>query len=395
MYAMPYNHVPMNYRALLDRTAGPVKTARHRPARSSPTQSANRRIPGIDLARGLAIAGMLAVHVGPTHQHDTATRLYALVTHGRASLLFALLAGLGVSLLAASRTATTRQARLRLLWTAAVLFPLGLGLQALDVTVNVILTSYAALFIIGAACLTLSSRLILTLAALSGILGPLGFLYGRIHDPGTFNRSPVMWNDTPLEMLHGIVLSGPFPLITWATPFFVGVWLGRRELARTSTRLALVIAGGLAAVVAPLAAGWADTHIGPMLPMSWYRLSDTTPHSQMPFWLWGALGSAVFALGACLFLADYLPRLTRPLVTVGQAALSVYAGHLLALHWWREGLIATDVEDALISIVLVLAAAVVLLAVWRRFLNRGPLEAVLVLPWQIGQQTARWKRQPH
>jgi hypothetical protein len=89
------------------------------------------RVAGIDLARFLAIAGMLAVHVGPTTLVDPAGRVYAELTHGRASILFGLLAGVGVSLLASSRTATLWQTRIRLLWHAALLLPLGLWLQSL------------------------------------------------------------------------------------------------------------------------------------------------------------------------------------------------------------------------------------------------------------------------
>jgi uncharacterized membrane protein len=81
------------------RAAAPANTLGHaRPG----------RIPGIDLARGLAIIGMLAVHVGPTHLDGFAGRLYAL-PHGRASILFVLVARVGVSLLAASRTSTAPQ----------------------------------------------------------------------------------------------------------------------------------------------------------------------------------------------------------------------------------------------------------------------------------------------
>jgi hypothetical protein len=107
--------------------------------RNGGTIGAASRIPGIDLARFLAIAGMLAVHVGPMGLTDPMGRLYALLTHGRASILFGLLAGIGVSLLAQSRSASLGETRLRLVWQAALLLPLGLWLQTLDVPIRVIL----------------------------------------------------------------------------------------------------------------------------------------------------------------------------------------------------------------------------------------------------------------
>jgi uncharacterized membrane protein len=69
------------------------------------------RVAGIDAARAAAVVGMVMVHVGPTGQSDIAGRLYAL-PHGRASVLFVLLAGVGVSLLAGAQS----RIRVRRMW---------------------------------------------------------------------------------------------------------------------------------------------------------------------------------------------------------------------------------------------------------------------------------------
>jgi hypothetical protein len=155
------------------------------------------RIAGIDLARFLAVAGMLAVHVGPTALTDPAGRVYAERTHGRASILFGLLAGIGVSLLAESRSATLSETRIRLLWQATLLLPLGLWLQSLDVTILVILSHYALLFALGAICVGLRTRLLAGLAAATVALGPVLFQLGRHLAPATFNRAPAEWGASP------------------------------------------------------------------------------------------------------------------------------------------------------------------------------------------------------
>jgi uncharacterized membrane protein len=63
------------------------------------------RISGIDVARALAIVGMVMVHVGPQDagKPGIAAQAYRL-SHGRASILFVVLAGIGVSLLAGDRS---------------------------------------------------------------------------------------------------------------------------------------------------------------------------------------------------------------------------------------------------------------------------------------------------
>ena len=340
------------------------------------------RIGGIDLARALAIIGMLAVHVGPTRLDDLAGRLYAL-PHGRASVLFVLVAGVGVSLLAASRTRTAAAARWRLAWRAALLLPLGLLLQDLDHRVAVILPTYATLFVLAIVVLRLHDRMLLALVLALSFLGPVVFLIGSTAYPEAFARSSVAWSDPAADTVIGVIL-GPYPLPVWAAPFLLGIWLGRQHLRSRSVRLALVLGGAAAAVLVPAAATLLAGAIGEAdSPPTWHALLQGAPHSQMPPWLIGSLGSAALVLGASLFVADALPRLSAPLVAMGQLALTVYVGHLLALHAWSDVLRSGEVGEAVLIVLAFTAAAALLAVLWQRAFRRGPLEALLDVPWQL------------
>jgi uncharacterized membrane protein len=346
------------------------------------------RLAGIDLARALAILGMLAVHVGPTDADGVAGTLYGL-THGRSAILFGLLAGVGVSLLATSRSATTASARGRLVWRALVLLPLGLVLQPLDHGVFVILQDYAVLFLLGAALLAVSDRGLLGLAALSWLGGSGAYLWGRIARPDAFAREAAAWGDAPGEVLHRLVLSGPYPLITWAAPFLLGMWLGRRDLRPRRAHKDLLLAGtvGVLTVVA-VSRGLAAVLPTPDDP-GWGRLIVDEPHSQMPLWLLGATSSALLVLGACLWVAEVAPRSTWPLVAVGQLAFTVYVGHLLALHLANEALTSDAVGRASLLVLGFTVVAMAVATAWRAVLPRGPLELVLHLPWLVGSRRRR------
>jgi hypothetical protein len=108
-----------------------------------------------------------------------------------------------------------------------------------------------------------------------------------------------------------------------------------------------------------------------------------TPHSQMPLWMVGSIGSACAVLGGTLLLTEWLPRATWPLVATGQLALTVYVGHLLLLDAYRELL----KHDAVLAASLSVAAFMLLVGaactLWRAVLPRGPLEAVLATPWWL------------
>ena len=362
-----------------------------RPAPAPATTGGQRtagggRIPGIDLARALAILGMLAVHVGPTDAGGVTGRLYAL-PHGRAAILFGLVAGVGVSLLSGSRTTTPAQARVKLLWRALVLLPLGLWLQTLDHNVFVILQDYALLFVVAIVLIGLGDRWLLALAGTSALVGGLGYLWGRIALPEAFERRPVAWGDPIGESLHGLVLSGPYPLITWLAPFLVGMWLGRRDLRSPMLWWRLGLVGGGLAVGARLLSMLLQAWWGvPAEPVGWEQALLDDPHSQMPLWVLGSTGSAMLVLAASLLVADAAPRVSWPLVATGQLAFTVYVGHLLALHLAREDLTADTVGPAAGLVLGFTLAAAVLATAWRAVLPRGPLELMLHLPWLVRRE---------
>src|SRR5690625_2226875 len=83
----------------------------------------SRRFHGLDAARAVAIIGMLAVNVGPRKEPgdtDVAILLYD-VPHGRASLLFMILAGMGMSLMPSPARETDAPLPWRtLFWPASV-----------------------------------------------------------------------------------------------------------------------------------------------------------------------------------------------------------------------------------------------------------------------------------
>lgn len=351
------------------------------PGRSAgePPGPAGRRLPGVDVARALALIGMFMVHLGSVGPADAAGLLYAL-PHGRASVLFVLVAGVGVSLLAGSGRSRAEVGHI-LLWRAAVLVPLGFWLQSLDHRVLVILPVYAALFVLGFVVMDWEEERLIRLAAACAALGPAVFLLGRLTAPHIFDRGPLRWTDPPLLLLHDVLFSGPYPLVVWAVPFLAGMIIGRRDLQSVRLRRRLVAGGfGLAAGSMVLSAALQVWLRPQAAPMTWTWVVVDLPHSQMPLWLVGATGAAACGLGLALEAAARLRGIVWPLAATGQLALTLYAGHLLLLHALPGRLTAATAADAVVLVALVTAGAVVFATVWRAFFSRGPLEALLRLP---------------
>jgi hypothetical protein len=376
------------------------------PAREAePSTAAGRgrsrgRLAGIDLARALAIIGMFAVHVSPSGTGERLAYVLA-VPRGRSALLFGLLAGVGVALLTSSRTRSVVEARFTLAWRVAVLLPLGLALQNLDHGVYVILADYALLYVLAILVLRWSDRWLLAVWWVSTVVGSVGYRYGQLHDPFGFRRIAASFGDQAGELLHRLVLSGPYPLITWAAPFCFGLWLGRRDLRDPAVRWRLVVVGGAVAVAVPVLSwglttlvasgvagfggvgmtGPAEVGGSPELA-GWWALLDDAPHSQRPLWLVSATASAVAVLGVSLVVADRFGRVVAPLVAAGQLAFTWYVAHLLVLHF-REGWLRTGSVVGTFGVVAVFTVVMgVGSMLWLRVAPRGPLEFLLRPPWR-------------
>jgi uncharacterized membrane protein len=371
-----------------------------RPATSIPeTRSATyrrtwRRLRGVDAARAIAVLGMVMVHFGPNPRPDTLLGDLYGVSHGRASVLFALLAGVGVALLVGGRSRgqpTTRRpiflARGRLICRGALLLPLGLWLQQLDHGAYVILQYYAVYFLFAALVLTLPDRWLLAGSAAVFVGGPLFYLWGAMFMPAWYTGDPASLDDPISKIVRDLLLAGKYPLVTWAAPLLVGLWIGRRNLAAPALRWWLLILGLAVAIATALASDWLTATLGEPLggrrdPGFAVLLTDT-PHNQMPLWMLGSIGSACAVLGGMLLLADRLPGEAWPLVATGQLALTVYVGHLLLLDAFPELLKRDTVPEAFLSASTFMLLAVAASTLWRAVLPRGPLEATLAAPWWI------------
>ena len=354
-----------------------------------------RRLRGVDTARAVAVVGMVMVHFGPFPAPDTALgNLYGL-SHGRASVLFALLAGVGVALLTAGRSGgRTSLTRGRLILRGALLLPLGLWLQDFEHGALVILQYYGIYFVFVAFVLTLPDRWLLAGGAAVLVAGPLVYLWGQTVVPEWYVRGETASLEDPISKIaDDLLLTGAYPLVTWAAPLLIGLWIGRRDLASARVRWWLLVLGLAVAVTAAFAADGLSAAFGGLSgepgESGFAALLTDQPHRQMPLWMLGSIGSACAVLGGMLLLADRLPRATWPLAATGQLALTVYVGHLLLLAALPELLKREAVTEAFLTVGVFVLLTAAVCTLWRAVLPRGPLEAAFSAPWWIIERVVR------
>ncbi|PVZ54501.1 heparan-alpha-glucosaminide N-acetyltransferase domain-containing protein [Arthrobacter sp. H-02-3] len=403
-------------------------------SRTAKTTSAGVRLAGIDAARGLALLAMMATHVLATFESNaqlTPTWI-GLAFSGRASALFAVLAGVGLALSTGKQQpvegsalwAARRGIALRALVVGAV----GLSLGGLDVSIAVILVHYALLFLCVLPFVGLGVNRLLVLATAWILASPV---LAYLLRPWILSADPPLrlghnpgWEDlaTPARLLGDLFLTGYYPVLQWIAYLLVGLAIGRMALSKAATPFLLLAAGTTVAVFAKwlgavLMEDWGgrqalESQIGdPTYPLgsllqvnlagvdqsgSVWWLATSAPHAGTTLDLLHTSGVAAAGIGVCLLLGrlgEWVELdLLLPLRGIGAMTLTLYTAHLCimaALHdqplapgWTVEGVYWAQ------AIGMLVVGGVFASLIWR-----GPLEWVSHAANQVGRyQPARGRQ---
>ncbi|MFH5824752.1 heparan-alpha-glucosaminide N-acetyltransferase domain-containing protein [Georgenia sp. AZ-5] len=368
---------------------------------------------GVDATRGVALLGMMAVHaLWAFDAEDNVTWTYALAA-GRSAATFAVLAGVGISLMTGRRKvqAPDRKGVAASLAARAMLIGLigfALGYADADIT-SVILVYYAVLFLLAIPLTFLPSWALAVTGAVIGVGMPVlsHLLRPGLPEASGGNPSFGYLLYRPGELLAELTLTGVYPALPWMAYICAGLFIGRLRLSSPRVAAGLVGAGVAAAGTASAVSWWAmgplggqdqlyatapesgmtstevtDTLIwgagGTTPTTTWWWLATDAPHTTTPLDLLHTTGVAVGLLGAFLLLADLAarrsPALMAALKVLGAAGgmtLTLYTAHVMFMNS------PLDVFDATTGYLVQVVAALLFAFVWHRAVGRGPLEALV------------------
>ncbi|GGC16153.1 DUF418 domain-containing protein [Cellulomonas carbonis] len=343
-----------------------------------PAHAPPRRLLGIDAARGIALLGMIVVNVGPVEGEGALHRLY-LLPYGRASVLFVVIAGIGMGFMLRSRRGERRRWP-TVAWRAGLLLVGGLALQLVTDDVSVILPVYGVLFLLALVLQRAPTSLLLGLALTMTLVGPVLYVGHVVLEGGEHLTEPLELGDPVGTVLHGLVLSGRYPLVTWCVPFLVGLWLARLDLRDADVLRRMMLWGGLLAVAGFALSQVSRSALGREADVGLGRLLTGAAHGQMPLWLVSSVAGAVFVVGLMVVVAPRVPRLAAPLADAGGLALTLYVLHVLVLAAVKPPDGFTLAQGMAVSLALSVSFLVAAVG-WRRLVGTGPLEVLLRASW--------------
>lgn len=389
-----------------------------------------RRLLGVDVARGFALIGMMSVHIISALDADGGVSWAYRISSGRASALFAVLAGL--SLVLATRAPAGERlepgARRGVLARSALLAGVGLFLGTLGSGVAVILVHYAVLFAIGTLFMGLGARALMVTGAAWLLLTPVaGHLLRPILPPGPGASPSLVSLAQPVELVTTVMVTGYYPVLQWTGYLLVGMALGRLPLRRTATGIWLLtggtlLAGGtklLSALLLGPAGGFERLTVPPSSVLagrdlatvlqtgtygttpstSWWWLAVSAPHSGAPLDLLHTTGTALAVIGGCLLLAAALHGrwrwLVLPVAAAGSMTLTLYTLHVAALAAVRSADANPEVSSPTVFWAVNAIFALVLASAWQFTGRRGPLEAVAADMSAAARQIGTTPRSSH
>jgi uncharacterized membrane protein YeiB len=326
------------------------------------------RIAGVDVARGVAVVGMMTAHVGAYEGDLWSTEGWLGVADGRSAALFAVLAGVSIALLSGGPRPVSgmhlQRVRVRIAVRAVLLLLLGVVLASLGAPIAVILQSYGVLFAFVLPTLRLPPAALLVMSVVVALVGPwLTFVLRDLLSAA---------GDPPIGLLE-LLVADDYPAVVWLAYVLVGLAVGRSDLRSTEVRARLAVIGAVVAV-AGYGGGVLLTSMAAGEPEWALRLLSTEPHADSTFEVAGNLGVALAVIAVCLVLADRWPRVLYPLASTGALALTAYSVHIIAI-----AVIGEDVvwEPQIGVHVAFLVITLVSTSVWRAVWGRGPFERVM------------------
>lgn len=351
-----------------------------------------KRIIGIDVARALAVFGMIIVNFKMVlgGEGNDYFKTFVGVFEGKAAATFVVLAGVGLAMMSNSAIdqndlVKLRGIRVRLVKRALVLFVLGLSYLA--IWPADILHFYGIYMLFVLLMLKQPAKRIFTMAIVLIFSYPLAMLLWS-YDLG-WNFSSFEYTDfwTVNGFLRNLLYNGFHPVIPWAAFMLIGFWLGKQDLQNPTfvykaLRLSVIVFASIQLISLLLldvfSGGDAATHA------ELSQVLGTSPMPPLPIYMISGSSIAIAIICFCILLAHKFPsnRLIEVMNKTGQLALTFYVAHVVLGMGLLEVVCHMPLGRYTIGFSLGYAiifslCCMLFATVWLKYKKNGPLEWIM------------------
>lgn len=363
-----------------------------RPA-ASLTSAGKPRLVGLDVARAVALIGVVAMNyagslIVPGTDRGFWGRVfdpYTGVLSTRFAATFVVVAGIGISLLTrrahvGDDAAEITRARLRLARRGLLLYGVG---YFLDFTwPGTILFYYGAYFMIAALLVRVATKWLVLIGASSGIVATTVATWSMWR----WSRGdPVTWlNVADVDSLQDLAVRTFFdythPIFPWITFLCAGMIIGRHLGTMSSWRRPVLTVSAIVLVVIYAIATVLD-RTSSRDGVVTKRLTSLQTYDRGLLYLVSTLAVAVIAVLTIMWIAEKFP--TASIIVIfqraGQLSLSLYLLHVLVFSMfvnWFGWIGGGSLSTALLFAGAFWVVGIAVASWWHHRIGRGPAEAI-------------------
>ncbi|KFM95611.1 DUF418 domain-containing protein [Bacillus clarus] len=348
------------------------------------------RITGFDFARALAILGMVIVNykltMGTEYKGSTWMIYLTSIFDGKASAVFVILAGIGISLMT-EKARITKSTNLikksrQIIWKRSIfLLTLGMFLYLIGWKADILHYYAFYMFISSFYIITSTNTLLYSCISILTISQILQIIFNHVDKSNLLidGHSPF---PKLADILNNLLFNGYHPIFPWICFLLLGMWLGRLNFRLPEVRKKLLLFSLISMIILETFSFLLIKITSPLLGTETAdSLFSTTPVPPNIFYILSSSSIAIIVIVLCIYFTEKFAGkiITKILILTGQMSLTYYIGHVFALIIFSYLGLVND-ADLLTTLILSLTfyiSAMCLSYFWKLYFTRGPIELIM------------------
>lgn len=298
------------------------------------------RIIGIDIARALAVIGMIIVNFKVVLGGENGlswVKSFASAFDGKAAATFVVLAGVGLALMTNSAlryndSQKLQTARIRIAKRA--LFLLIVGLSYIVIWPADILHFYGIYMLVILLLISSKEKIILISALAIILLYPLLIIIWSYETGWNFDTLEYLDFWTFNGFFRNLFFNGFHPVIPWTSFIFFGFWYGKQDLNSDRFIKKAFWVSLIAFVVIQILSHLSISFLSEGNEQAASELSQiigTKPMPPLPIYMFNGIAISISIISACIIIGKRFStnKLLLALNKTGQLALTFYVAHVI------------------------------------------------------------------
>ena len=348
-----------------------------------------KRIIGIDVARALAIIGMIIVNFKIVFgaKGEGWLKSFASILDGKAAATFVVLAGIGIALMTNSSVSNgnidkLKNTYVRILKRALFLFVV--GLSYISIWPADILHFYGVYMVITLLFIGRKSNQILFGTAFFIIIFPI--LISLFNYETGWNFDTLIYSNfwSLSGFFRNLFYNGFHPVIPWTAFMLFGLWYGKQDLRNLTfvkksfwiSLISFLCIQILSVGLLFLLSNGNEQTLQELMPVL-----GTEPMPPMPLYMMNGIAISITVISGCILLSHKYENniIINALNKTGQLALTFYIAHVvigmgIIEAFGPKKLGTYTIEFSLIYSIIFSMACILFAVYWLRFKKSGPLE---------------------